>query len=166
MNRKEAAAALGVPEEWLWALVNVESRWNPKAANARSTARGLMQWINSRARELGYTDSLDLITKHPTVESQLPVLVKDLKRFAPYTSLTDFALTVFAPAFRKKPQTPLSAAAAAANPGLKTYADYAAAVIKMARKYPGSSGSAGVLPMIAAGVLGGLALVISRKAGI
>ena len=166
MNRTQAAEALGVPEEWLWALINVESRWNPKAANQRSTARGLMQWINSRARELGFADSLDLITKAPTVETQLPLVVRDLKKYAPFGSLTEFALSVFAPAFRKKPQTPLSAEAQRVNPGLKTYADYASAVIKMARKYPGSSGGASLLPMIGAAVLGAAALAVRNKAGI
>lgn len=148
-----AAAAVGISPEWLFAAVEHESAWNPAAKNPYSSARGLIQWIDSTARDLGYASSLDLVNKHPTRESQLvgPV-VAYLKKWKPITSLEDLAAVIFYPAFRKKLDEPLPAAVQQANPGITTVRDYS-------NRYFASK-----LPNIAGGV--GVALLLLGAAGL
>jgi hypothetical protein len=120
-----AAQKIGIPARWLFGLVRAESGWNPQAKNPRSTARGLIQWIDSTARGLGYRDSLDLVTRHPTRESQLagPV-VAYLSKFRPIRSAEELAAANFYPAYRGKLDAALPAAVQRANPGIKTLRDY------------------------------------------
>lgn len=79
-------------------LINFESGLNPLASNKLSSAKGLIQFIDSTAKKLGYQNSQDLINRHPTFESQMlgPVL-KYLKPLAPYPALSDLAMAVFMP---------------------------------------------------------------------
>lgn len=120
-----AAAALGIPAAWLFAAIEHESAWNPAAKNPYSTARGLIQWIDSTAKDLGYSSSAALVAQHPTREAQLvgPV-VAYLKKWKPITSLEDLAAVIFYPAYRKKLDTALPAAVQKANPGITTVRDY------------------------------------------
>lgn len=137
-----AASKLGVDNpQWLFDLIALESGFDPMAENPRSSAKGLIQFLDSTARSLGYTSSLDLITKHPSVESQMAGPVIDyLQQWAPYDSEYDLYMAVFFPAARNyAPETPfktifkdLYGASAdkryneftAANPGIETPQDY------------------------------------------
>ena len=130
----QAAGRLGVDVSWLVALISYESGFNPSAKNPSSSARGLIQWIDSRARELGYSSSADLVAKHPTIESQLlgPV-VRDLSRYAPFPTFEKLVAAVFHPADVSDFDRPLSAAESAVNAGIRSVKDYADRIRK---RYP------------------------------
>lgn len=123
----QAAASLGIPSAWLFAAINHESAgtWSPTIKNPYSSAQGLLQWIDSTARGLGYDSTADLVAKNPTVEKQLigPV-VAYLSKYKPITSLEDLGAVIFYPANRKKIDSPLPAAVQKANPGIVTLRDY------------------------------------------
>lgn len=138
-----AARALGVPSSWLWAVIQQESRWDPAARNPRSSARGLLQWIDSTARGLGYRDSADLVRWNATAEDQLrgPVLSLLLDG-GPYRTLDDLALAVFYPSARRDPDAPLPAAVQAANPGIVTGRDHANLVRRWVSAAPSTGGDA------------------------
>jgi hypothetical protein len=129
-NREETifrgiAMRLDVDPQALYDLVNFESRWNPFAKNPNSSARGILQWINARARDLGYADSEDLVKKNPTVEKQMLVLEKDLKRYKPFPTLQSLVMTVFYPAARDwPPDKQFPDTVRQANPGIDTPRDY------------------------------------------
>lgn len=113
------AAKLGVPNIWLDAVVKNESGYNPIVKNpaSGSSARGLIQFVNSTAKWLGYSDSLDLVEKHPDFSSQMwgPVL-KYFQHYAPYNSFYEFSMAPFMPALKfSPPDTVLSARVIAAN---------------------------------------------------
>jgi soluble lytic murein transglycosylase-like protein len=78
------AADLGTTPAALSALITFESGFNPKAKNPYSSARGLIQFTDTTARGLGFKDSLDLITRFPTIEKQLLIVHKYLKKYAPF----------------------------------------------------------------------------------
>lgn len=96
---------LGIRDpNWLIDLVNFESGMNPKASNPLSSAKGLIQFINSTAVWLGYKSSQDLINKHPTIISQLEGPVYDyLKHFKPFNTESSLYLSVFYPDARNYP---------------------------------------------------------------
>ena len=123
---QEIAGKLGVKYSWLWKLINFESRWNPQAKNPYSSARGLIQFIDSTARNLGYKNSLDLVTKHPTITSQLRTPVYNyLKQFKPFPTKQSLYMAVFYPKARKwhsKAVFPFRVMIA--NPGIFTVQDY------------------------------------------
>jgi soluble lytic murein transglycosylase-like protein len=147
-----AAAAVGIPSDWLYALIKTESGWNPQAKNPNGSARGLIQWIDSTARALGYASSLDLVTKHPTRESQLlgPV-VAYLKKWTPITSPAALAAVNFFPKNRNNLDAPLPLEAQRVNPGIKTVRDYFEK--HMAKNLPGyvKGGGAAALLLLGAG---------------
>lgn len=120
-----AAASLNIPAAWLFALIKTESAWQPDAKNPHGSARGLIQWVDSTARALGYSSSADLVAKHSTRESQLlgPV-VAYLRKWAPIRSAEELAAVNFYPAYRRKLDTPLPAAVQKVNPGIVTVRDY------------------------------------------
>lgn len=161
---KIIASRLGMPAEWLWMELNFESRLNPQAKNPLSSARGIMQWTNARAQDLGYRDSADLVAQNPTVRQQLGVVYKDLARFAPFPSFQSLAMAVFLPSMRyADPDTVLSANVQAKNPGIKTVGDYVRKVVKNA------GGGIEVVAGVGAGTLLVAAaltiIVISKKKG-
>jgi hypothetical protein len=96
--------------QWLIDLINFESGFDPFAKNPYSSARGLIQFIDSTARDLGYKDSLDLVNQNPSVEKQIYGPVKKyLSRYAPFPTETSLYMAVFFPAARKYPDgTPFS----------------------------------------------------------
>lgn len=51
---KSTASKLGVTAESLYKLINFESAWNPKARNVISGARGLIQFMPSTAKGMGF----------------------------------------------------------------------------------------------------------------
>jgi hypothetical protein len=105
----ETARRLAIKNpQWLIDLVRFESNFNPKAKNPYSSARGLIQFIDSTARHMGYTDSLHLVNTYPTVTSQLNKPVYDyLQPYAPFNQEFQLYMAVFFPAARKyAPSTP------------------------------------------------------------
>lgn len=116
---------LSVNPKLLWAVIQFESRWDPSSKNPRSSAKGLLQFINSTARELGYTSSLNLITRNKTRLKQLDVVYRYLKKYAPFTGVQSLLMSIFYPRFRKKhPQTVFPEHVRSANPGIVTIQDY------------------------------------------
>jgi len=101
---KETAAELDIQNpQWLLDLVSFETggTFNPQIKNPYSSARGLIQFIDSTARGLGYNDSLHLVSKFPTVQAQLAGPVTDyLRPYGPYNSAGELFLSVFYPAAR------------------------------------------------------------------
>jgi len=59
---KSVAEKLGLSWESLYKQILFESRWNPKARNKSTGARGLIQFIPSTAKAMGYKSSLGLGT--------------------------------------------------------------------------------------------------------
>ena len=142
----DVSARLGIADpQWLSNLINFETggTFDPAISNPRSSAKGLIQFIDSTAQGLGYESSLDLVLKNPTFESQMrgPV-VKYLKTWAPYPEEYLLYMAVFYPAARSYPpdttfkeifykriadKTKAEASYKAfsnANPGIKTPQDY------------------------------------------
>jgi len=96
--------------QWLIDLINFESGFNPKIKNPFSSARGLIQFMDATARGMGYVDSLDLVTTHPTIADQMegPVTAY-LKPYAPFNDEYQLYMAVFFPAARKySANTPFS----------------------------------------------------------
>lgn len=121
----DVAIRLNVTYADLFSLIMFESGFNPQAKNPRSSARGLIQFIDSTARSLGYTDSLDLVTKNPTIQQQLPLVEAYLKQYAPFNDKQDLYLSVFYPKYRRvDPGTVFPDTVQAANPGITTVRDY------------------------------------------
>lgn len=130
------ATQLKIPRDWLAAVINFETAgtWDPKISNPNSSARGLIQFMDTTARDLGYASSIDLVTKHPTIESQLkgPVLKYFLKFRPPFRTKQDLYFSVFLPKYRRAPMDTViysedkkkQAAFQKANPGIKTVGDY------------------------------------------
>ena len=96
---------LGISDpNWLIDLANFESGMNPKAKNPLSSARGLIQFMDATSRGLGYDSSLDLVTKNPTIISQLEGPVYEyLRPYKPFTTESSLYLSVFYPAARNYP---------------------------------------------------------------
>jgi Transglycosylase SLT domain len=112
-------------------LIQFESGWNPTIKNPhpKSSARGLIQFINRTARGLGYSDSLDLVNQNSSINAQLkgPVY-KYLKQYAPFPTEQSLFMAVFYPkarywapnrGFRGEPGWNPSL-----NPGIDTPQDY------------------------------------------
>jgi hypothetical protein len=101
----KVANKLGIPDpQWLVDLIAFETggTFDPKISNPRSSAKGLIQFIDSTAQGLGYASSQDLVNKHPTFESQmLGPVTKYLSSYAPFNSEYQLYMSVFYPAARK-----------------------------------------------------------------
>lgn len=90
--------------QWLIDLVDFETggTFLPSIKNPLSSARGLIQFIDSTARDLGYADSLDLVQKNPTITEQMMGPVFDyLRQYSPYNDEFQLYMAVFFPAARK-----------------------------------------------------------------
>lgn len=119
------AKNLGVSSVDLKRLIQFESGWNPAAKNPYSSARGLLQWTDKTAQSLGYTDSLDLVKKNPTITDQLTIVEKYLAQFKPFSSKQSLYLSVFYPAARNWNTSRLfPEAVRSVNPGVNTPGDY------------------------------------------
>lgn len=131
------AAKYGVDASTLVGLIQEESGWKPLVKNPVSSARGLIQFIDSTAKQLGYRDSLDLITKHPDIDGQLEGPVqKYFDLYAPYPNKEAFILAVLYPGWRNKPlDTQLPSSIKAVNPGIDTLGDYVSRVEKNIRSF-------------------------------
>jgi len=121
----DIAVRLGVAYEDLFNLINFESGFNPQAKNPNSSARGLIQFIDSTAKQLGFNDSLDLVTKYPTIADQLPIVERYLQQFKPFDGKQSLYLSVFYPKYRTvAPDTLFPENVRKVNPGINTPADY------------------------------------------
>ncbi len=123
---QEISNKLGVKYQWLWKLINFESKWNPKVKNPVSSARGLIQFINSTARSLGFKNSLDLVTKYPSITKQLRGPVYSyLKQFKPFPTKQSLYMSVFYPRARKwNPKAIFPFRVMVSNPGIFRVIDY------------------------------------------
>lgn len=162
------AGKLGVPTAWLEGVINFETAgtWNPAIKNPNSSGRGLIQFLDATARKLGYKDSLDLVQRHPTVQSQLrgPVL----KYFQQWTDTPrdaqDFYLRVFLPDLRKAPPDTVifaknpdkQAKFRQANPGIVTVGDY---VRKLEARFAAAGGRVATAAKIGGGTVLALAIL-------
>jgi hypothetical protein len=126
------STALGIPSEWLARLINFESSGNPQARNKISGARGLIQFLHSTAKSLGFADADDLVTRYPDRESQiLGPVYKYLKQFAPFPTEQSLYMAVFYPKARKWPlNQPFPQEVQRVNPGIITVLDYVSRVKK------------------------------------
>lgn len=119
------AVQLAVDTDDLFRLIKFESKWNPQAKNPLSSARGLIQFTDKTAAALGFKDSLDLVTKNPTIADQLPIVKRYLDQFKPFANKQELYLSVFYPKWRKvPPSTPFPASVQRVNPGIRVIADY------------------------------------------
>lgn len=148
---REVADSLGITSDALYKLINFETAgtWNPQIKNPNSSARGLLQFTDSTARKLGYKDSLDLVTKNNSIESQLyfPVL-KYLSQFKPFTTKQSLYMSVFYPKYRNvDPLTHFPDKVKKVNPGIDTVQSY----INKVEGKKSTVISAGLLSLLALG---------------
>ena len=132
----DVALSLGVPVDSLRKLIQFESRFDPMAKNPYTGASGLIQFIDSTARSLGYGSATELVLQHPDIESQLrgPVL-KYLSQFKPFKNPQSLYLSVFYPSYRFSPlTTEFPDSVKAVNPGIRYVGDYVAKVEKKSFK--------------------------------
>jgi hypothetical protein len=136
----EVAARLGVPSEWLDSIIAFESGYDPQAVNpipynkrlvdkgldTPRHARGLIQFIDSTAQDLGFADSADLVKMLPDFDRQMDGAVYPyFNREGPFVSQQDFYMTVFYPAYRKTdPAKAFPDSVLAVNPGITTPQSY------------------------------------------
>lgn len=125
----DVALRLGTRPEWLDALINFETRgtYSPSIKNPLSSARGLIQVIDSTARsDFGVADSLTLVTMYPDFDSQMEnVVYPYLAKYAPFGTKQELYMAVFYPAYRSvDPQTEFPASVQAVNPGIRKVQDY------------------------------------------
>lgn len=145
------AADLGTTPAALSALIQFESGFNPKVKNPYSSARGLIQFTDATARGLGFKDSLDLVTRFPTIEKQLLIVHKYLKPMAPFRDDQALFMSVFYPAARHWPITrEFPDFVQAVNPGIKTVLDYVNKVYGKKKAIEAAGTGAGALALIAA----------------
>jgi len=112
---------------WLYSLIQFESAWDSQAWNRTSGARGLIQFMPTTAREMGYADANDLVRKHPTAASQMtgPVANYFKKRGSSFPTEQSLYMAVFYPRFKDvPPDTVFSDKVQAQNPGIRTVQDY------------------------------------------
>ena len=147
----EVAKSLEIPEDNLFKLINFESKWNHRAKNPNSSARGLIQFTDDTAKNLGYKDSLDLVNKNDSIESQLyfPVL-KYLSQFKPFYTKQSLYMSVFYPNARNwLSNKSFPDFVQKSNPGIRTVQDYMNKVEGITKK----TITPGLLSLIALGLL-------------
>lgn len=117
---------LKVSPKSLFLLINFESRWNPKAVNLRSGARGLIQFMPFTAKRMGYYNSIDLVTRFPTIKSQLEGPVYNyLNAFKPFPNDQSLFFSVFYPKARTWPLYKMFPSIVRKyNPGINRPVDY------------------------------------------
>lgn len=122
----------------LWGLIQFESGWNPLSKNPGSSARGLIGFMDSTARYMGFADSSDLIYQYNTIESQLRGPVKQyLGKFSPFDNDQELYMSVFYPRARNWPESQeFPPKVQDANPGIVTVGDYLTFARRHAEKYP------------------------------
>lgn len=123
---KDTAAAIGAKPESLYRLIAFESGWDPQAKNPTSSAKGLIQFIDSTAQDLGFANSAELVAQFPTIEDQLlgPIITY-LVQYGPYPDDQSLFMAVFYPAAMRWPaHQEFPAWVQQANAGITCPADY------------------------------------------
>lgn len=122
----KVSSILQVNPDWLYKLIDFESGWNPAAINKKTIAAGLIQFLPSTAKKLGFNDSIDLIKKLPGINDQLEYAVKPyLINYRPFISPQSLYMSVFYPAARFWDQNKkFPEIVTRYNPGITTPADY------------------------------------------
>lgn len=125
----DVAAKLGTPADLLDSLIRFESGYDPQAKNKLSSARGLIQIIDSSARELGFLNSADAVAQFPDFESQMYHVVypylRRKKSLGPLDTEQRLYMAVFYPAYMNVPlDTLFPASVQKVNPGISTPRDY------------------------------------------
>ena len=143
----QISGILNVNPDWLYKLIDFESGWNPAAINKKTIAAGLIQFIPSTAKSLGFNDSIDLIKKLPKINEQLEYAVKPyLIKYRPFISLQSLYMAVFYPAARFwEPSKKFPAIVTKYNPGIYTPADYVDNVEKKKTIKKIAAGSGGLI---------------------
>jgi hypothetical protein len=128
---KEVSKTLGIQPEWLYAVINFESKWNPQSSSEYGSAKGLLQWTNIGVKSKGlekykFEDSADLIKRYRTKLDQIRFPVKDyLAHYAPWSNEYEFYMTTLAPKYKDwNPIKPLPEFIQKNNPGIKTPLHY------------------------------------------
>lgn len=132
MNKKtkiqQIANRLNIPPYWLDALINFETggTYSTTIKNPYSSARGLIQFTDAAAQDLGFSDSLELVQKYPDFNSQMEYAVYPyLKKYAPFYTKQGFLMSVFYPRYRNMPSdTVFPEHVRRVNPGITTIQDY------------------------------------------
>jgi len=111
---------LGIPAEWLADIMFLESGFNPKAKNPNGTATGLIQFIESTAKELGTTTArlaaMTNIQQLPYVERYFGNWFNRLGK--PKDGFELYVLTFYPAWFNKSDDTRLPDSAYNANRGI------------------------------------------------
>lgn len=141
------SGVLNVNPDWLYKLIDFESNWKPDAINKKTIATGLIQFIPSTARQLGFKDSIDLIKQLPGINEQLEYAVKPyLIKYRPFISPQSLYMAVFYPAARFwDPNKKFPEIVTRYNPGIETPADYVSYVEKKKTIKTIATGSGGLI---------------------
>ena len=148
----DVSAGLGIPPRWLDDLVWFESKWNPQAVNRLSGAKGLIQFLDSTARGMGYGSAGELIKRYPDTISQLKGPVYEyLAKMKPFLTEQSLYMAVFNPAYRfVSPDTVVSPLIQKMNPGIVRVSDY----IKLVRGAKNSAYAVKAIIILGIAVLG------------
>jgi len=151
---RSISVSLGVPRDSLYNLIYFESRFDPRARNAITGARGLIQFMPKTARAMGFSSADALVAQYPDVISQLngPVF-QYLRDRAPFSgSEQDLYMSVFYPAARSwSPWRAFPDSVQRSNPGVITPGDYIRKVrFSVGLKY---APAAGVVLLVLVGVM-------------
>lgn len=128
----EIASKIGTQPRWLDALINFETggSYSTTAQNPYSSAKGLIQIIDSSAREIGYRDSTDAVQSNLDFRDQmdnvvLPYFERWMKQFGALNTQQKLYMTVFYPkAVDWPPNKEFPLSVQKVNPGIKTPQDY------------------------------------------
>lgn len=164
---QEAAAIIGTNPAWLDALINFETAgtYSPTIENPSDPeAKGLIQFRDAAAQDLGYADSTALVQSHSEFQDQLynaviPYfkMVQKQKGITSYGSKQALYMAVFFPTYwNKPPNTPFPKWVTNANPGIDTPQDYINFVDRRVNKDTLHINPTipGMLAIVAVGVLG------------
>lgn len=122
---KNLAVKLQVNYEWLYNLLNFESRFNPLAINKFTGAIGLIQFIPSTLLSEFNLTSKDIIEKYNTFESQIPLVEKYLSKYKPFPTKQSLYMAVFYPKYRNvAPDTLFPQKVQEVNKPIKKVQDY------------------------------------------
>lgn len=152
----QISGILEINPDWLYKLIDFESSWNPQAINKKTIAAGLIQFMPKTARELGFSDSIDLIKKLPEINDQLEYAVKPyLLKYRPFISPQSLYMAVFYPAARFwEPTKKFPENVTRYNPGIETPSDYVEYVEKKKIVKSVIAGSGGLI------IFGGILLFL------
>jgi hypothetical protein len=178
---RDAAVSLGMPRDWLFNVINLESNWSADAYNG-SGAVGLIQFMPATLKGMGLLSpsvsglipsdgpvpegvkqlvKTEFLAKWPDAIAQLNGPVRQyFKPMRPFPTEQSVYMAVFYPKFRTASlDTVFPANVQAQNPGIDTVGDYVALVQKKAL-------TASVLkkgiPLLGVALLGFAAYFISR----